>query len=212
MVGRKGRKETSVIRTIIAEPAALPLAGLVAVLAREPDIDLVATVRDAAEVVPAVRALQPDVVVLARFFPAPGEISQWIDVAAASAGVAPDCRCVIMTPAWQSHEVRRATAAGVHGLLVADASPEYLTGAVRRVAAGRPVVDASLSRVFQSPLTGREADVLRAVAQGLTSAEIAAAYYLSEGTVRNYVSRAIAKTGARNRVGAISIAAESGWL
>lgn len=201
------------IRTIVAEPAALPLAGLVAVLTREPDIDLVATVRDAAEVVPAARALQPDVVLLARFFPAPGEIAQWIDVAVASAGAAPDCRCAIVSPVWQGDEVRRATDAGVHGLLVADASsPEYLVGAVRKIAAGRRVVDRSLSRVVQSPLTGREADVLRAVAQGLTSAEIAAAYYLSEGTVRNYVSRAIAKTGARNRVGAISIAAESGWL
>lgn len=200
------------IRTIIAEPAALPLAGLVAVLTREPDIALVATVRDAAEVIPAARALQPDVVLLARFFPAPGEITQWIEVAAASVGVAPDCRCAIVSPVWQCDEVRLATAAGVHGLLVANASPEYLIGAVRRIAAGRPVVDPSLSRVVQSPLTGREADVLRAVAQGLTSAEIAAAYYLSEGTVRNYVSRAIAKTGTRNRVGAISVAAESGWL
>lgn len=200
------------IRTIIAEPAALPLAGLVAVLAREPDIDLVATVRDTAEVVPAVRALQPDVVLLARFFPAPGEITQWIDVAAASIEAAPDCRCAIVSPVWQRDEVRRATAAGVHGLLVADAPPDYLIGAVRRIAAGRSVVDRSLSRVVKSPLTGREADVLRAVAQGLTSAEIAAAYYLSEGTVRNYVSRAIAKTGARNRVGAISVAAQSGWL
>jgi two-component system, NarL family, response regulator DesR len=201
-----------VIRTIIAEPAALPLAGLVAVLTREPDIDLVATVRDAAEVLPAVRGLQPDVVLLSRFFPGPGELAQWIGVAAASIGAAPHCRCAILSPVWQSHEVGRATDAGVHGLLLADASPEYLIGAVRRIAAGRSVVDISLSRVVQSPLTGREADVLRAVAQGLTSAEIAAAYYLSEGTVRNYVSRAIAKTGARNRVGAISIAAESGWL
>jgi two-component system response regulator DesR len=201
-----------VIRTIIVEPMAVPLAGLVAVLTREPDIDLVATVRDADEVVPAARALQPDVALLARFFPAPGEITEWIDVAAESTVVAPDCRCAILSPVWQCHEVRRATAAGVYGLLLADASPEQLTTAVRRIAAGRPVIDRSLSRILQSPLTGREADVLRAVAQGLTSAEIAATYFLSEGTVRNYVSRAIAKTGARNRVGAISIAAESGWL
>jgi len=105
-----------------------------------------------------------------------------------------------------------AVAAGVRGFLVWDSPAQFLTDAVRQVAVGRQVADPRLSFGERCPLTTREADALRVAAEGSTTAEIATVLCLSEGTVRNYLSRAIAKTGARNRVGAIRIAGESGWL
>jgi two-component system response regulator DesR len=93
-----------------------------------------------------------------------------------------------------------------------DSSPELIIAAVRRLAAGGQVLDPRLSSVTRSPLTARETDVLREASGGATTAEIASALCLSDGTVRNYLSRAITKTGARNRIGALKIAADAGWL
>jgi two-component system response regulator DesR len=100
----------------------------------------------------------------------------------------------------------------VRGFLAWDSPAQFLTDAVRQLAVGRQVVDPRISLREQCPLTTREADALRAAAEGSTTAEIATVLCLSEGTVRNYLSRAIAKTGTRNRVGAIQVAARSGWL
>ena len=100
----------------------------------------------------------------------------------------------------------------MRGFLAWDSTAQFLTDAVRRLAVGRRVVDPRLILREQRPLTTREADALRVAAEGSTTAEIATVLCLSEGTVRNYLSRAIAKTGARNRVGAIRVAAKSGWL
>jgi two-component system, NarL family, response regulator DesR len=100
----------------------------------------------------------------------------------------------------------------VRGFLVWDSPAQFLTDAVRQLAVGRKVVDPRLSFREQCPLTTREADALRVAAEGSTTAEIATVLCLSEGTVRNYLSRAIAKTGSRNRMGAIRVAASSGWL
>jgi two-component system, NarL family, response regulator DesR len=191
---------------------ALPLEGLVAILSREPDIDPVATVRGA-EVVPTARALRPDVtLLLAPLFPADGEIGDWIAVAARAHEAVPGCQYAILASAWRCHDLQRASAAGVRGFLISDAPPGRLTSAVRRLAAGQQVIDSRLSLTTRSPLTAREADVLRMAAQGATTAEIAAEACLSAGTVRNYLSNTIAKTGARNRQGAVRIATESGWL
>ena len=135
-----------------------------------------------------------------------------ITLAAGMHAAVPSCRCAILSSSWRPRDLQRAAAAGVRGFLAWDSPAQFLTDAVRQLAVGRQVVDPRLSLREQCPLTTREADALRAAAEGSTTAEIATVLCLSEGTVRNYLSRAIAKTGARNRVGAIRVAAQSGWL
>jgi two-component system, NarL family, response regulator DesR len=198
------------IRTLIAEPMTLTREGLIALLGRESDIELAATVRCREDVVSTARAVRPDVALLAAEFPD----RDGITVAAGLHEAVPDCRCAILSSGWRSRDLQRAVAAGVQGFLVLDSPAQFLTNAVRQVADGRLVVDPRLSfgRPAHCPLTRREADALRVAAEGSTTTEIAALLCLSEGTVRNYLSRAIAKTGARNRVDAIRIAGESGWL
>jgi two-component system, NarL family, response regulator DesR len=196
------------IRILIAEPMTLTREGLVALLGRESDIELAATVRHREEVVSTARAVRPDVALLAAAF----QDRDGITVAAGLHAAVPDCRCAILSSGWRSSDLQRAVAAGVRGFLVWDSPAQFLTYAVRQVAVGRQVVDPRLSFGNQCPLTTREADALRAAAEGSTTAEIADVLCLSEGTVRNYLSRVIAKTGARNRVDAIRIAGESGWL
>lgn len=194
------------IRVLIAEPITLTREGLVAVLGREKDIELAAIVRHADEVASAARSAWPDVALLAATFP------ERDAVATAVRDAAPGCRCAILGTGFRSGDLRRAAAAGVRGFLLGDSGAEYLTGAVRQLAVGEQVVDPRLSFGAACPLTTRETDALRAAAQGSSTTEIASVLCLSEGTVRNYLSRAIAKTGARNRVDAIRIAGESGWL
>ena len=196
------------IRILIAEPMTLTREGLVSLLGRENDIELAATVRHREEVVATARAVRPDVALLAAAFPD----LDGITVAAGLHAAVPSCRCALLSSGWRSVDLRRAVAAGVRGFLVWDSPAQFLTDAVRQVAVGRQVVDPRLSFGEQCPLTMRETDTLRAAAEGSTTAEIATALCLSEGTVRNYLSRAIARTGARNRVDAIRIAGESGWL
>jgi two-component system, NarL family, response regulator DesR len=196
------------IRILIAEPVTLAREGLVALLGRENDLELTATVRHREEVVAVARAVRPDVALLAAAFPD----RDGITVAAALHAAVPECRCAMLSSRWRSRDLQRAVTAGVQGFLVWDSSGQFLTDAVRQVAVGRRVVDPRLSLGQRCPLTTREADALRVAAEGSTTAEIATVLCLSEGTVRNYLSRAIAKTGARNRVGAIRIAGESGWL
>jgi len=204
------------IRTTVAEPAALTREGLLAILGRVADIEVVAAIRRGEEVVTAVRSTVPDVVLLAARFPSCDGIGLVSPVLSA----APKCSCAVLSSGWRAGDLRRAAEAGVRGFLAADSpadsQPEFLTTAIRKLAAGGKVVDPSLPDVAQSPpsfpLTTRESDVLHVAAQGATTAEIARVLCLSEGTVRNYLSRAITKTGARNRVDAIRIANESGWL
>ena len=196
------------IRILIAEPMTLTREGLVALLGREHDIELAATVGHREDVLSTARAVRPDVALLAAAFPDRDGIS----VAAGMRTAVPNCRCAILSFGWRPRDLQRAVAVGVRGFLVLDSPAQFLTDAVRRLAVGRQVVDPRISLRERCPLTTREADALRAAAEGSTTAEIAAVLCLAEGTVRNYLSRAIAKTGARNRVDAIRIAGESGWL
>jgi two-component system, NarL family, response regulator DesR len=197
-----------VIRTLIAEPVTLTREGLVALLSREEDIELVATVRRGEAVVPTARVARPDVALLAAAF---GD-RDGITLARMVSAAVPGCSCAVLSAGWRPGDLHRATAAGVRGFLTCDSPAEFLTQAVRHLAAGKKVHDPRLSFSARCPLTNREAEALRTAAQGSTTAEIANVLCLAEGTVRNYLSRAITKTGARNRVDAIRIAAESGWL
>ena len=128
----------------------------------------------------------------------------------------PACRVIILTTFGRPGYLRRAMEAGALGFVVKDAPAEQLADAVRRVARGERVVDPALAAATlaggASPLTGRERDVLVAARDGATVADIAGRLFLSEGTVRNYLSAAIAKTGVRNRVEAVRVADERGWL
>jgi two-component system, NarL family, response regulator DesR len=204
--------ESSVIRTFVAEPTTLTREGLVALLSREHDIDLIATVQRGEEVVPTARALKPDVVLIAAAFPG----HDGIDIARALRAALPECRCAILSSGRRLRDLQRAIAAQVHGFLVHDCPAEFLADAIRQLASGHKVIDPGRTPrppgSKACPLTSREAEALHAAAQGSTTAEIAASLCLTAGTVRNYLSRAIAKTGARNRVDAIRIAEESGWL
>ncbi|WP_030453686.1 response regulator transcription factor [Herbidospora cretacea] len=196
------------IRVLIADDQDLVRGGLAALLGLEPDIEVVAEVARGDEVPAAVAAHRPDVVLLDIEMPG----LSGLEVAERLTGV----RVVIVTTFGRPGYLRRALDAGVAGFVVKDAPAAELAAAVRRVMAGERVVDAKLAvtalTVGASPLTTRECDVLRAADGGASVADIARSLFLTEGTVRNYLSSAIGKTGARNRAEAVSTARSRGWL
>ncbi len=200
------------IRLLLADDQELIRTALAALLTLQPDFEVVAAVGRGDEVVAAARAHRPDVALLDIEMPG-------IDGLAA-AGVLtqelPECRSLILTTFGRPGYLRRAMESGARGFVVKDAPPEQLATAIRRVAAGERVVDPALAADTLasgvSPLTARERDVLVAARGGTTVAEISEKLFLSEGTVRNYLSAAIAKLGARNRVQAVRTADERGWL
>jgi two-component system response regulator DesR len=201
-----------VIRLLLADDQTLVRTALAALLELEDDFEVVAQVGRGDEVVAAARAAAPDVALLDIEMPG-------IDGLAAAAALAhevPACRVLILTTFGRPGYLRRAMESGALGFVVKDAPAEQLADAVRRVAAGERVVDPALAAATlaggPSPLTGRERDVLVASRGGATVSDIAARLFLSEGTVRNYLSAAIAKTGVRNRVEAVRVADERGWL
>jgi two-component system response regulator DesR len=200
------------IRTFVAEPTTLTREGLVALLAREADIELIAAVERAEEVLPAAGELKPDIALLADVFPD----HDGIVIAETLHATLPACRCAILSHTRHPGHLERAVAAQVYGYLVHDCPAEFLCAAIRQMAAGNKVIDPELAFSMVGskacPLTLREAEALRAAAKGFTTEEIAENLCLAAGTVRNYLSRAMTKVGGRNRVDAIRIADESGWL
>jgi len=200
------------IRLLLADDQDLIRGALSALLELEPDFEVVASVDRGDKVVAAALANRPDVALLDIEMPGLDGLA----AAAVLSAQVPECRVVILTTFGRAGYLRRAMAAGAVGFVVKDAPPEALADAVRRVVRGERVVDPALAAATlaagDSPLTGRERDVLNAARSGVAVAEIAARLYLSEGTVRNYLSAAIAKTGAQNRMAAVRIADERGWL
>ena len=200
------------IRLLLADDQALIRSALGALLSLEEDFEVVAEVGRGDEVAEAVRVHRPDVALVDIEMPG-------LDGLAATAAVSrehPDCRVLIVTTFGRAGYLRRAMEAGALGFVVKDAPAEQLADAIRRVAAGERVVDPVLAAATlaggPSPLTGRERDALVAARDGATVADIAGRLFLSEGTVRNYLSAAITKTGARNRAEAIAEADQRGWL
>jgi two-component system response regulator DesR len=200
------------IRVLLAEDQAMVRGALAALLALEGDIEIVAEAGRGDEVVPAALAARPDVALLDIEMPG----GDGITAAAALHGQLPACRILILTTFGRPGYLRRAMASGVVGFLLKDAPAAQLATAIRRAVAGERVVDPDLAMAALSegdnPLTERERAVLVAAAGGASIAEIADALVLSEGTVRNYLSEAIQKVGARNRVEAAHIAQQKGWL
>ncbi|WP_029288003.1 DNA-binding response regulator [Cellulomonas sp. HZM] len=200
------------IRLVLADDQALVRGALAALLDLEPDLEVVAQVGRGDEVLAAARDARADVALLDVEMPG----LDGITVAAELRRALPSCRSLIVTTFGRPGYLRRALDAGASGFVVKDTPAEQLADAVRRVHRGLRVVDPDLAveslAVGTSPLTERERDVLVVAAKGGTVADIAREAFLSEGTVRNYLSAAMGKTGARTRAEAVRIAQENGWL
>jgi two-component system response regulator DesR len=200
------------IRILIAEDQGMVRGALAALLAFEPDLEVVAEVAAGDEVLPAAREHRPDVALLDIEMPG----MDGIEAAAALRREVPECRPLILTTFGRPAYLRRAMEAGASGFLVKDAPAERLANAIRRAATGERVVDPELAAAAladgESRFTRREREVLEAGAGGSPISEIAERLHLSEGTVRNYLSAAIGKTGARNRVEAWRVARDRGWV
>jgi two-component system response regulator DesR len=200
------------IKLLLADDQALVRGAMAALLDMEPDLKVVAEVGRGDEVAAAVRDNEVDVALLDVEMPG-------MDGVAAAREVHrtfPSCRVLMVTTFGRAGYLRQAMAAGASGFIVKDTPARQLADAVRRVHEGLRVVDPGLAAQSlaqgDSPLTEREADVLRAARDGGTVADIARELHLSEGTVRNHLSSAIGKTGARTRAEAVRLAVDNGWL
>ena len=200
------------IRLLLADDQELIRSALQRLLDLEDDFSVVASVGRGDQVADAARRTRPDVALLDVEMPG-------IDGLAAAALIAeqvPSCRSLILTTFGRPGYLRRAIESGAVGFVVKDAPVDELASAIRRVAAGERVVDPALAAATiaygTSPLTPRERDVLVAARSSATVAEIAKRLFLSEGTVRNYLSAAMAKIGAKNRADAVRTAEEQGWI
>ncbi len=197
---------------MIAEDQTMVRQALVALLELEPDLEVVAQAADGHEALAMARKYQPDVAVLDIEMPGP----TGIEVASQLSRSGFAGQVVIVTTFDRPGYLRAAMAAGASGFLLKDAPAADLAAAIRRVAVGERVVDPSLAAAAlaqgDSPLTERETEVLTASAGHDAIADIAARLHLSPGTVRNHLSGAIQKLGARNRAEAVQIARQKGWL
>ncbi len=200
------------IRLLLADDQALVRGALSALLGLEPDLEVVAEVGSGDAVLATVLEHRPDVALLDVEMPGLDGISATAQVRER----APGTRVLIVTTFGRPGYLRRALQAGAGGFVVKDTPAAQLADAVRRIHAGLRVVDPALATdslvAGESPLTTREAEVLRSARGGASVAALAGTLFLSEGTVRNHLSSAIGKTGARNRTEAVLIAEGNGWL
>ena len=206
------QKSVNQIRVVLAEDQAMVLGALAALLALEPDITVLATAANGRDALRSVEQLTPDVLVTDIEMPG----MTGLEVAAALKLSRPAVRCIILTTFARPGYLRRALDSGARGYLLKDRPAAELAEAVRRVHSGLRVVDPGLATEAWSaepdPLTDRERQILQRAGEGRSSSEISAELRLSEGTVRNYLSEAINKLGASNRVDAARIARAKGWL
>ncbi|HZC06941.1 MAG TPA: response regulator transcription factor [Ktedonobacterales bacterium] len=200
------------VRVMLAEDQAMVRGALAALLRLEPDIEVVAEASRGDDAVVVALESRPDVALLDIEMPG----MSGLDVAAALHERMPACRVIILTTFGRPGFLRRAMESGVVGFLLKDAPATQLAAAIRRAAAGERVVDPTLAMsalgAGDNPFTERERVVLAVAATGASVAEIADQLSLSQGTVRNYLSTAIQKVNAQNRVEAARIAERNGWL
>jgi two-component system, NarL family, response regulator DesR len=199
------------IRLVLAEDQRMMLGALGALLDVEADLTVVGTAADGEEALRLVESLAPDV--LLTDIEMPGMTGLEVAAEIRRRGLA--TRVVILTTFARSGYLRRALAAGASGYLLKDAPSATLADAIRAVHAGRRAIDPDLAIEAwgdADPLTDRERQVLRLAGEGLANVEIAQRLHLSDGTVRNYLSEAIGKLGATNRVAAARLARDRGWL
>lgn len=201
----------SSIRVVIAEDQGMVLGALAALLALDGDIQVVAQERNGREALAAVLAQQPDVLISDIEMPEMTGLELAAEIHARSLVT----RVIILTTFARTGYLRRAMDAGVRGYVLKDRPANELADAVRRVHQGLRVVDPELAAEAwgdADPLTDRERQVLRLAGDGAATLDIATKLHLSEGTVRNYLSEAISKLGAANRVEAARLARSRGWL
>jgi two-component system, NarL family, response regulator DesR len=200
------------VRLLLADDQELIRRALAVMLELEADFEVVASVSRGDEVAAAAKAHRLDVALLDIDMPGLDGLA----VAGVLTQELPQCRSLILTTFGRPGYLRRAMESGAYGFVVKDSRPEQLADAIRRIVAGERVVDPALAAATlaggASPLTARERDVLVAARPGAAVSDIAAKLFLSEGTVRNYLSAAIAKTGTRNRAEAVRVADDRGWL
>jgi two-component system response regulator DesR len=201
-----------VIKVLVAEDVRMLREALVGLIGYEDDIEVVAAVDSGDAIVPAALRHRPDLAVIDIELPK----QDGLDAAAELHQLLPECRTLVLTGLGRPGNLRRSARAQVAGFMLKDSRPQDLVAAIRTIAAGGRVIDPQLAYaaldVADSPLTEREADVLRLTSEGLNPREIAARLHLTYGTVRNYLATAVTKLGARNRVDAIRIASEAGWV
>ena len=200
------------IRVLIAEDMHLIRGALVALLSLEDDMEVVAQLDRGDQILDTALHTRPDVAVLDIDLPgldgltAAEQLHQRL----------PECRTLVLTGLSQPGHLLRALKVHVRGFIVKDAPAQTLANGIRRVARGDRVIDpelvAAALETGTTPLTDREADVLRAAETGIPTDQIADRLALSPATVRNYLSNAISKVGGRNRIDAIRIARNAGWL
>jgi two-component system response regulator DesR len=201
-----------VIRVLLAEDQAMVRGALASLLELEPDIEVISQVSRGDEVTDAAKQARPDVALLDIEMPG----ATGLDALEQLKSELPEIRILILTTFGRPGYLRRAMQNGASGFLLKDAPAHQLAAAIRRAVAGERVVDPGLAAAAlsqgESPLTVREREVLGATREHATIAEIAAALYLSPGTVRNHLSSVMQKLDARNRGEAVKIAEHNGWL
>jgi DNA-binding NarL/FixJ family response regulator len=213
------------VRVVLADDQEMVRAGLRMLIDFQPDLEVVGEAADGLEAVEVVTRLRPDVVLMDVRMPR----CDGIEAARRVLATVPDVAVVVLTTFDEDASLAEALRAGVSGFLLKTAPPEQLLHAIRTVAAGNGLLDPAVTlRVIaasaKSPapdpgasarlatLTQRETDVLRLVAEGLTNAEIAAALFLGEATVKTYLSRMLTKLDLRDRVQAVAFAFRSGLV
>ncbi len=200
------------IRVLLAEDQTMVLGALAALLEMEDDIEVVARARSGDEALKLIQQHRPSVFITDIEMPT----MTGLEVAAELKRRGLPVRVIILTTFARAGYLRRALDAGASGYLLKDMPAEQLAEAVRRVHRGLRVIDPQLAAEAWTeepdPLTERERQVLRLAGEGMASSDIATELNLSEGTVRNYLSEAISKMGAANRVEAARLARAKGWL
>lgn len=202
------QKGNPLIRVLVLEDARLLREGIVALLSQPTDIEVVAELDSDDQFVRIVTTMRPDIALIDAEMPGGTTALEQLR------SLLPGCRAVALL--GRGDAGAHPAAAHAHGVLLKNTSEEFMMTTIRRVADGERVVDPTIARnwpeLASNPLTPREGDVLHEAAAGVSTAEIALRLGLSPGTVRNYISRAISKTGARDRHHAVRIADQKGWL
>ncbi|WP_166991332.1 response regulator transcription factor [Paramicrobacterium chengjingii] len=200
------------ISIVIAEDQTMMRSALTTLLELEEDLSVVAGVGRGDEIALAIREHTPDVALLDIEMPGKSGLDAISDVRREN----PDTAVIVVTTFGRAGYLRRAMDAGARGFLVKDNPVEELAASIRRVVAGETIIDQLLAAqalsAGENPLSDREVDVLGTSDGGIPISEIAAQLHLSPATVRNYLSAAIGKLGARNRAEALQLARRNGWV
>ncbi|WAA11811.1 response regulator transcription factor [Fervidibacillus halotolerans] len=199
------------IRLLIAEDQRMLRGALASLLALEDDIDIVAEVDNGRDAIEIIKTLKPDISLLDIEMP----MMSGLEVAEEVKREGMDCRIIILTTFARPGYFERALKANVSGYLLKDGSIEELVAAIRNVMKGKKIYSQELmiaSITEENPLTGKEIEILQLSARGKSTKDMAKILYLSPGTIRNYLSEINQKLGTKNRIEAIAVAEEKGWL